>query len=556
MTDESNARDRAARRARARTAVMREKAAEAGTHLPSVEELILGSPFLSKDIRLDAGAYVERLIGRIDTSTEIGQRVRAALETLTVSPDLQVFEDAAAALRAVVLMRTERPDLSLDLGFDETAAADRLAYYAANLGGRAACIRVAECAVALALDGAAVDIAGQLAEAAVGWLSASRSARPFPLRGRDRMSRWAEVRLSAERDGNDLVKSIIRHNELLAEDAASPNTPADTVARKVDGKVVSGRVSMTDIARTRDVDCDLADILASAVDPKQSGVVVVKEVGNPETHEGKKIVEAYKPVVGVRLPLPPVPDLVAVRRSLVAEFPHAAAVIDGVMRDVDGRDHVRLRPTIFVGKPGCGKTTFATRLLAELGIGHQIFPCAGVSDSSFAGTARQWSTGTPSLPVSLVARYRTAAPGVILDEISRTATGHHNGSLTDSLLSMLEPVSACRHLDPYLQAECDLSAVVWVGTCNDLENLPAPLKDRCRVIAFPSPGPEHMPTLANAILRRVVEDMGLSAAWATALDGIELEALAGAWPRGGSLRGLRKLVEGVLDARNHGMARA
>jgi ATP-dependent Lon protease len=189
--------------------------------------------------------------------------------------------------------------------------------------------------------------------------------------------------------------------------------------------------------------------------------------------------------------------------------------------------------------------------LTELGVAHQIYACCGVSDSSAAGTARQWTTGTPSLAVSLAARYKTAAPGIVLDEISRTGSGRHNGSLTDALLAMVEPVSARRHLDPYLCSETDLSAVIWLATCNDLEGVPAPLRDRFRIIGFPSPTLEHMPALANAILRQAVEDVGLSAAWATGLDGVELEALAATWTNG-SLRGLRKLVEGVLAARDHG----
>jgi ATP-dependent Lon protease len=93
---------------------------------------------------------------------------------------------------------------------------------------------------------------------------------------------------------------------------------------------------------------------------------------------------------------------------------------------------------------------------------------------------------------------------------------------------------------------------VWLATCNGLEGLPAPLRDRFRIIAFPSPTLEHMPTLANALLRRAVADLGLSAAWATGLDGVELAALASAWPRGGSLRGLHKLVGAVLAARDQG----
>jgi ATP-dependent Lon protease len=215
-----------------------------------------------------------------------------------------------------------------------------------------------------------------------------------------------------------------------------------------------------------------------------------------------------------------------------------------------------MKPTILVGKPGCGKTTFATRLLTLLGVHHQLYPCGGVADSSLAGTARHWSTGNTALPVSVAVRYRTASPGIVLDEVARAGTSRHNGNMLDALLSMVEPESSCRYLDPYLESEINLSGVCWLGTANDLESVPAPLRDRFRIIAFPSPSVEHLPALANRILKSLIADQGLQVAWATRLDGVELEALADTWPSGGSLRGLRKLVECVLAARDRHTASA
>jgi hypothetical protein len=364
------------------------------------------------------------------------------------------------------------------------------------------------------------------------------------------MSRWDDHRLQADRDGDMLVKEIIRHNELLAEDSAIKKTDEKPTIKAL----AAARGRMSEIADRSEIATFPDEVIEREATAAKSGLIVVREIGSPAVGEGKKIAEAYKSVVGVRLPLTPLPDLVAVRATLADEFPHAGAVIDAIMRDLGGRDHVRMKPTIFIGKPGCGKTTFSVRLLSVLGIRHQIYPCGGVADSSLAGTARHWSTGNVALPVGLAARYRTASPGVVLDEISRAGTGTHNGNMKDAMLSLVEPVSACRYLDPYLQSEVDLSAVVWLGTANDLESVPAPLRDRFRIIAFPSPGIEHLPALANRILQSLVEDQGLPSAWALPLDGVELEALAETWS-GGSLRGLRKLVEGVAVSRDLHMAR-
>jgi hypothetical protein len=55
--------------------------------------------------------------------------------------------------------------------------------------------------------------------------------------------------------------------------------------------------------------------------------------------------------------------------------------------------------------------------------------------------------------------------------------------------------------------------------------------------------------LAASLLRDLVCERGLAEAWATPLDPAELDALRRAWA-GGSLRGLRRLVEAVLEARD------
>jgi hypothetical protein len=95
--------------------------------------------------------------------------------------------------------------------------------------------------------------------------------------------------------------------------------------------------------------------------------------------------------------------------------------------------------------------------------------------------------------------------------------------------------------------------VVWLATANTLDGLPLPLRDRCRVVRFPEPGPEHLPVLAGRLLRKAVADCGLDTRWAAPFDGEELAALRRHW-RGGSIRRLARLVEAVAATRgNDGM---
>jgi hypothetical protein len=60
--------------------------------------------------------------------------------------------------------------------------------------------------------------------------------------------------------------------------------------------------------------------------------------------------------------------------------------------------------------------------------------------------------------------------------------------------------------------------------------------------------------LAPRLLKAVVTGRGLDERWGTPLDAEEFAALGKFW-RGGSIRRLRRLIEGVLDARGgaHGV---
>ena len=407
-------------------------------------------------------------------------------------------------------------------------AAAHLEYLAAVAGNTEAARLVAAEAVARAeLPVTPDDEALDLVSAALGWLVVAAHADP----GDDLPPARLRAAGAAERVF-DRVAAAWRQR--IAERAICPVVPgADPFAALRD-------ILPLPAAPADDVPEEAREV---------GGVVVLQDIGNPDTGEGRRIRQAFDDLLGRELPLRAVPDLAATRRHLAAAHPHAATVADAVLKQLAGRDHVRLPPIVLVGPPGCGKTSFARDLFEALDVPHALYACGASSDSSLAGTSRRWTTAEPSLPMSLVAAHGTASPGVILDELEKAATGAHNGHLHDALLGLLEPQSSSAWHDPYLQASVDLSHVVWIATANSLEGVPAALRDRCRILAFPAPTGEHLPALAPRMLRRACEERGLDPRWAVPLDGDELRAVAKAWG-GGSLRRLGRLMEGVLAARD------
>jgi hypothetical protein len=178
------------------------------------------------------------------------------------------------------------------------------------------------------------------------------------------------------------------------------------------------------------------------------------------------------------------------------------------------------------------------------------FDGAASSDNQFAGTAKAWANTEVSVPARAVAQSRTANPMVLIDEIEKAADRHHNGRLWDALLPFLDPETAGRYRDQSLDSELDLSMVSYVGTANDVLKLPAPLRDRMRVIRVPTPSLVHLPALAASVMRDLAaEDEARAGDEPLAED--ELAIIGKAWSRAGfSMRSLQKIVGASLEARD------
>ncbi|ORU89494.1 MAG: hypothetical protein A6F71_00585 [Cycloclasticus sp. symbiont of Poecilosclerida sp. M] len=85
---------------------------------------------------------------------------------------------------------------------------------------------------------------------------------------------------------------------------------------------------------------------------------------------------------------------------------------------------------------------------------------AGKSDNrDLAGTARGWSSGRPSMPISLINEHKIANPVIMIDEADKSGGGNHNGRILDTLLNLLEPTTSKRTFNEYLCGNCDFSHI-------------------------------------------------------------------------------------------------
>lgn len=244
--------------------------------------------------------------------------------------------------------------------------------------------------------------------------------------------------------------------------------------------------------------------------PASSGrLVVITTPIAPASY--KEDQQALAPYEALRKPvpvaaMPTASDLQALLDAQEAEFPWAKAPLR-LLRErlitasLLGVRELHLPPVLLVGTPGCGKSRFIRRLAKRLQLAYMSMALAGAHDTKLlSGTSRGWASASASPLVRLLLQHRSASAFVLLDEMDKLG---HNGEATspvaNQLLGLLEPETARRWHDGFLQADCDFGRIIFWGTANSLEGVSKPLLSRMELVVMRGPEREHLPGVAASI---------------------------------------------------------
>ena len=146
------------------------------------------------------------------------------------------------------------------------------------------------------------------------------------------------------------------------------------------------------------------------------------------------------------------------------------------------------RPTLLLGTPGSGKSTFARGLAAAAdapSIEIDASSTGGVFE--LQGSDAHWSNAAPGRLITEMISTRMANPIIVLDELDSgySQVGTKKGGmpgLYQVLLGLLEPTTSKNWICPYHGAAFDLSQVNWIFTSNSLDRVTDALLSRLRVI--------------------------------------------------------------------------